>query len=182
MAIPTLSCLPDSFEAGDTILFSESYGEYPAGTWTATIYFSLNGAAPTNVAATADGTAHLFTLTSAFTAALSPGVNDFAVYAVSGSQRQRVSSGTVDVTPNLTAAQTASSAVTQLAAANTALTTILTDPNASVSYNGQSYTNASQMQLFQIVQRLKAVVQSERDDLAARRGEAKTRAIRPYFQ
>lgn len=182
MAIQTLSCLPDSFEAGDTILFSENYGDFPAGTWTATIYFSLNGAVPTSVAATASGTGHLFTLSSAFTAALSPGIYDWATYATSGSERAKANGGIVYVLPNLASAQTATAAAQQLAAANTALTALLTGQNMSVSFNGQSFTRKNQMELYQIVKRLKADVQTERDEQAAYRGESKSRSIRPYFQ
>jgi hypothetical protein len=182
MAIPTLNYLPDSFEAGDTILFSENFGDYPAGTWTAKVYFSLNGAPPTNATATASGTGFLFTLSSIFTAALSPGGNLYAIKVTSGSEQVTVKTGIVNILPNLTAAQTPSDAATQLAAANTALATLVASPDSSVSFNGQSYTEKNQMELFRIIQRLKAVVQAERDEQAALRGDSLPRCMRPYFQ
>lgn len=182
MAIPTLTGLPDSFESGDTILFSESFGEYPAGTWQATIYFSVNGAAPTSVAATADGTNHLFTLSAAFTAALTAGINNFAIRVTSSGENATPKSGEVYVLPNLAAAQTQSTAALQLAAANTAFSSLLSGTNSSVSFNGQSFTKKDQKQLWEIIQRLKAVVQAEKNEQAALRGDSMSRSIRPFFQ
>src|SRR5690242_6106851 len=184
MSVPVINGMPDAFESGDTVVFTEGFGDFPPASWSATVYLSLNGTAAINATATESGSTYTFTLTAANTATLAPGSYDFAIYCLETATNQRkfAKGGTVQVLPNLAASQTASDAAQQLSAANTTLTTLLAKKNGSVSFNGQSFTMQNIDSLYRIIARLEAKVKAERDERAALRGEAPTRAIRPYFQ
>ena len=77
--------LPTSLIAGNTWVWDRSYSDYPAPTWTATAYFEKAGKA-FNVAATAEGTAHRFTIAAATTATYPPGRYQVRVRVTDGSQ------------------------------------------------------------------------------------------------
>jgi hypothetical protein len=79
------STLPTDLIAGNTWQWDREYGDYPAGTWTATAYFE-NKAKAFNVAATAEGTAHRFTISAATSATYPAGRYRISVRVTDGSQ------------------------------------------------------------------------------------------------
>src|SRR5688572_27689276 len=103
MAVETLSGVPCRFESGNTVIFEEVFSDYPPSSWAATIYLSLNGAVAATVTATESGSAYTFTLSASATGALAPGLYDYAIYVVSGSERTTAKTGQVTVLPNLAA-------------------------------------------------------------------------------
>lgn len=90
------SVLPTSLIAGTTWEFSREYSDYPAGTWTATAYFERSGKT-FNVAATAEGTAHRFTITAATTATYPPGRYQIRVRVTDGSSVYIAESGWCEI-------------------------------------------------------------------------------------
>ena len=93
------STVPSQLIAGDTWAWTRDYGDYPAGTWAATIYFEFNGA-QISAAATADGTTHSFSISAATSAAKEAGRYKWWVRVTSGSEAYTVEDGWADVKPN----------------------------------------------------------------------------------
>ena len=138
-----LSGIPSQFEAGDTVIFTESFPDYAPGTYTAALVLNNGAAAATSISATTSGTSFLFTLSASVTAAITPGDYTFAIYATSGSTRYTAKSGVVKVIPNLTATATPSFAQAQVTLLQTVLAEFNATTRTSVSFNGQSFSRAS---------------------------------------
>ena len=107
MSLPTYNPLPAQITAGDTVLVTESYTDYPNTDWTAAMWFNSGTGTPTSVAGTTSGTDFLFTLSATFTAAL-PLLDIFVTVVVtSGIQKKTpLPARTLFVLPNFTVAQT----------------------------------------------------------------------------
>lgn len=91
--------IPSSLIAGDTWEWEADYGDYPAGTWTATAYFE-NSAESFTVSSSASGTTHAFAETATNTAAFVAGSYYVRVRVVSGAESYTVESGWIEVTAN----------------------------------------------------------------------------------
>jgi hypothetical protein len=89
--------IPSTLVSGDTWEWDADYGDYPAGTWTATAYFE-NSAESFSVAATADGTTHAFAALATATDDYEAGSYYVQVRVVSGAESYTVESGWVTVT------------------------------------------------------------------------------------
>jgi hypothetical protein len=89
--------IPQSLIAGDTWSWTASYGDYPAGTWTATAYFE-NAAESFNVVATADGTDHSFDALATATDDYKAGSYFVQVRVTAGAESFVVESGWCEVT------------------------------------------------------------------------------------
>jgi hypothetical protein len=97
--------MPDAFAAGTTVVFTASYGDFPANAgWTATLY--LAGASVlTPIVGVASGTAFTFTITAAAGANLVAGNYSWQVIAVNATLGTFIADyGVVEVTPNITTA------------------------------------------------------------------------------
>lgn len=88
--------IPTSLIAGDTWEWEADYGDYPAGTWTATAYFE-NAAESFTVSSAASGTSHAFAETATNTAALVAGKYRVQVRVASGAERYVVETGWCEV-------------------------------------------------------------------------------------
>ena len=77
--------VPATLIAGDTWKWTRSLTDYPAGTWTLNYYFENSGAT-FSVTATASGTTHSVTITSATTATYRPGKYRWYARANNGSE------------------------------------------------------------------------------------------------
>jgi hypothetical protein len=99
----TVTAVPASLIAGDTWAFTLTLGDYPAGTWTATIYFE-NSDGAFDSAASASGTDHAFTIAAATTAGYTAGRYFWSVRVVNGGTSYTVDSGWVEVQANPAAA------------------------------------------------------------------------------
>ena len=93
-AIP--DSIPAELVAGDTWSWTRSLGDYPAGTWTATVYFESSLGA-FNVVGSSSGTMHSFTISAATSTAIVPGLYGWRLRATDGTTTTTVESGMVTV-------------------------------------------------------------------------------------
>ena len=91
--------VPAELIAGDTWAWTRDLTDYPAGTWTATVYF-INRDAAFNVAGSASGTTHSFSIAAATTATYKPGRYVWSLRVTNGSTTTTVDDGAVEVQPN----------------------------------------------------------------------------------
>lgn len=185
MAVPIIYQMPAVIESGDTVRVQIGFPNFPASSCTAALKLNIPGTAPTSIAGSAasNGTDFLFVISAAVTAALSAGFYDY-VFRVTETSSGEVSTGGtggITVLPNLGGTITKSLAEQQLDAANTALLSLVSKANSSVSFNGQSFTKENQLALMDIIARLRTIVNAERAQQAALRGDARTRSIAPFF-
>jgi len=141
MSLSTLTGIPDSFEAGSTVLFTENFADYSVSSWTAKIYFVLGTAAPITVTATTSGTNFLFTLSEAITSSFTPGKYDYVIYVSSSTERTTAKQGTVTVLQDMSKAREATAAEIALAGIEAAINKLSSKVNSSVSFNGQTFTH-----------------------------------------
>jgi hypothetical protein len=88
--------IPASLVAGDVWQWDAEYGDYPAGTWTATAYFQ-NASNEFNVASTANGTAHRFAAAASATDDFKAGRYYVQVRVTDGTSPATVETGWVQV-------------------------------------------------------------------------------------
>jgi len=93
-AIP--NSLPSELVAGDTWSWTRDLGDYPADTWTATVYFEASQGA-FSAAASASGTTHSFTIAAATTTTYVPGLYGWRLRVTDGTTTTTVESGMVTV-------------------------------------------------------------------------------------
>lgn len=145
MGIQTLTGIPKSFTAGDTVLFTENFTDFPNDTWTAKLWLNLGSGAPTSTTATVSGSNYLFTLANTYTANLSPAQYEYNIVVTNAgaSQTAVAKKGLISVLPNYAVAQTPTFAEAQVALLQTVLAEFNATTRASVSFNGQSFSRAS---------------------------------------
>lgn len=124
--------MPESFNAGTTVKFSATYGDFPANQgWQANLY--IVGPSAITVPATASGVSFDFVIIESLTSGVNPGNYSWEVRASKGSEVYIADSGVVEIVPNLSNATTFMSwAVATLPLVEAAIT-------ALVSGNVQSY-------------------------------------------
>lgn len=160
MPVETLSTFPDYFIAGDTVRVTLSDGDYPSSDWTLTVYF--RGAVLKNYAAEeGDNNAFDLVITASQTAELTPGSYQVTFAYQSDDERKTEVFGNVEVLPNPTAATVKSIARQTLEAARAAMLVLVSGPNQTVSFNGQSFTRMNMKDLQDIIDRLQGVVDAE---------------------
>src|SRR3972149_3035963 len=91
---------PSEIVAGDTLKFKKSLSDYPATIWTLTYYLLKSGTQIT-FSGTADGTDHLINVANTTTAGWTAGICKFESYISKTGERYEISSGTIEVKPNL---------------------------------------------------------------------------------
>ena len=158
-------------EAGNTSAFLLSYTDYPVGTYTLTFLLSVGTATPSSTTATTSGTSFLVTLSSTVTAALTPGVYQWAAYATGSGTRYTAATGNLTVLPNLAVAQTASFAQSMVTALQTVLATFAATDKKEVDFNGQKFVRQEMKQYQDQFVFWKAQLISEKAAQAAQRGE-----------
>ena len=94
-----LDRLPSELIAGDTWSWSRSFADYPAPTWTATVYFE-NADGTFSAAATPAGSDHVFSFAAPDTGGKRAGRYRWSVRVASGDEAYTVESGWVDVLIN----------------------------------------------------------------------------------
>jgi hypothetical protein len=164
-----LDKLPAELIAGDTWAWTRSLGNYPASTWTATVYFE-NAAATFNSAASASGTDHAFSIDAATTAAKKAGRYRWSVRVTDGTTAATVETGWVEVRTNPAAAGTSdprSSARRTLDALNDFLEGKASNAQQSVTINGRSLSTYTLPELREWQQTLEARVRTEEGGPAA---------------
>lgn len=104
MAAPVPDTEPTTAVAGDTIVWTRAFSDFPASqSWVLTYAFRLqNGNAQLNItASTVNVTDFLATITAAISAPLTPGVWTWAAYVTKTTERYQVDTGTLILAPNL---------------------------------------------------------------------------------
>lgn len=124
--MPTLTAVPRTFTAGDTVAVTLTFPDYPAPTWIGTL--ALAGASVVSVNSVANGAAHDFTLSATQTAALTAGDYRWRIRLTSGAVAETVQQGTLTVLADvgaLTAGEGVSYWQTLKTAAEAALLTLM---------------------------------------------------------
>jgi hypothetical protein len=142
MAVETLTGTPQSFTAGDTVIFTESFSDFPVSTWVGTFVVSVDGN-PLSTTGTTSGDLFLFSLSSTVTSGITPGRHLFAHHVTSGGQRATAKTGTIEVMPNIAAQILPTFAQTQVTLLEACVTKLNKSPNVSVNFGGQTYTRHS---------------------------------------
>ncbi len=171
MAVPTATGAPELIEQGGTYLFTESFSEFPNTQWTAQYLLQIPGSAPysTNATNTTNGTDFLFTLSPVIEV---PGRYFFAIYTTerASGQRATAKTGVLNVLPDLSQTQAATTAQTMLDNVNAAITSLTSGGFQSVSVNNVSYTRYQVTELIALRTRLQAEVIREREAQEVMRG------------
>lgn len=175
MAVTAIAGIPAVIEAGDTVLFTENFTDYPSATWSSKLYLTVlgSGAAPNTVAATNNGTnGHLFTLNANATADWSAGRYAYAIYATERATNQRATAatGVLQVIPDLAQEAALSTAAQMLVNIEGAITSLTKNPMQSVSVGGTQYSRFDLSTLISLRTRLKAEVLQEQRTADAFRG------------
>jgi hypothetical protein len=101
-AIPSRE--PETIVAGDTVKWTKSLTDFPAGTWTLTYELLHAGGDLGTVTASASGTDHSITIAAATTAAYNTTAADRLVhwnaFATAAGERYHVGAGSINVKPN----------------------------------------------------------------------------------
>lgn len=174
--------IPAKLIAGDTWSWTREFADYPAPTWVATVYFE-NASGAFDAAASANGSAHAFSIDAATTGGKPAGRYKWSVRVVSGgSDAHTVESGWVEVVTNPAAAGThdpRSDARKMLDALNAFLIGKATTAQQSMSLNGRAMSTYSLSEISQWRDRLRAEVATEEKGSAAGLGRnIKTRFVR----
>lgn len=171
----TLTEIPTEITSGTTVVWAETQTLYPQPDYTIAYKFlaletPVDGPETFSVAGSGSGSAWTFTIASS--AAPKPGQYAWQqlVTRVSPAAIALIAEGRLTVKPNLSAAPTTSTAETMLAALETAITSLATSVNQSVSFNGQSFTKQDIGRLYEQRTRLQAEVKREKAALAALNG------------
>jgi len=160
-----LDGIPTELRAGDTWKWQSSYADYSAADgWALTTAF--RGANSLDVTGVADGSGWISTGAAADTGELTAGRYSWTSKVSLDGETFTVASGTLDVLPDLSAVATAydgrTDAEKQLAAAESALTSLLSKQHASVSIGDQSYTLQDLEKLMTVRDRLREQVAAEK--------------------
>lgn len=97
--------VPNPITLGETLEWEKDFNDFPADEWTVTYYFRGAGTG-IDVAGTADGTTHVFTVAATTTANMAAGRYDYQAVAVNGTEKHIVDEGLVTVRPSLAALTT----------------------------------------------------------------------------
>lgn len=175
-----LSAIPATLRAGDTWQWTTACADYSsADGWKLTT--SFRGASSLDVEGDADAGGWESTAAAEDTAELTPGRYAWIERISKDGAVFTVGSGALEILPDLGATEAGhdarSDAEKQLAAAETALTSLLSKQHASVSFGDQSYTLQDIEKLMRVRDALKVRVEAEK---AAANG-SKRRTIKVYF-
>jgi hypothetical protein len=182
MAFEALSSIPCEFESGNSVTVTMPLPDVLPSEGEAKLYLSLNGTAVDNFVATESGDEFTFTITAAESAALVPGIYDWAIYFVyTGTQRISQGTGRVQVTANLAASQTPSFWQAEVTRLQTALALLSASDKISVSFNGQSFQRANMKEYRESLLYAEARVVGERRKAARARGECVPTTYAPHF-
>ena len=101
MAEPIIWREPESFAAGDTLVFRRYFADFQADAGWSLEYVISGAVTPISFISAADGTVHVITVAAADTAGWLPGSYTLAGYAVNGAERHQIYEGPLTILPNL---------------------------------------------------------------------------------
>lgn len=163
MPVAALSEFPASIISGDTLRVNITGGDHPATGWTLQVFFS-GGTGNKRFDATANGVNFLLTLAAAQTATLTAGQYAVSYIFTETATGERVTDPekeVVAVFPDPTATVTDSIAKQILDALQASLFIIASDPDVTISFNGQSFTARNPKDLQDAIVRQKQIVAFE---------------------
>lgn len=94
---------PAYIQAGDTLAWRRTLPDYPASAGWTLSYRLINATGKIDIAASADGDAHLVSVAASVTASWSAGAYKWTAHVVRGAERYTVGSGDVVIKPDLAA-------------------------------------------------------------------------------
>lgn len=170
--------VPKELIAGDTWQWTRDLGDYPAGTWMATVYFeNMDGVF--NVVGIASGTMYSFTIAAATTTGYKPGRYGWRLRVTDGSTTTTVENGIVEVQIDPAKAgktDTRSWARRTLEAIEAFLEGNASTAQQSMTIQGRSIARWSLTELTQWRSQLKAEVANE--DQAGKAGRGRDIRVR----
>lgn len=155
--------VPKQFAAGTTLSFTEKLGGYTPSAFGLAFILNLNGVLVANIPAEPLGDDFAIVVPASTTKTWTPGQYNFAELATAteGGEVTQVCSGLVSITPNFTLTTPMTSAQKALALADAAIEKLLKTPNASVNFNGQTWTKRNLKDALDARDRLQARVDAE---------------------
>jgi hypothetical protein len=142
----TLTAIPCAFVQGEAPSWNETLSEYPCASYAVAYKFEgdtpLDGIQQFSVVGTESDSA---TYTFQFAANVKPGVYRWEkqITRSSDSRMAVAECGMIIVRPNAATVQTTTTAAANVASIEASLATLAASTNASVSFNGQSFTQAN---------------------------------------
>lgn len=155
---------PKTIRQGDKYEWTETSSDYPASTHTGKTY--INGSSHLTLTAAADGNDYDFTITSAQSAALTPGFYQLQVRAELGTTYHTLGVQTIEVVAGGVQAagyDARTTARQQLDLINNAISALLASPHQTVAIGGKSYTTHSLPDLYGMQKKLEYEVEREKD-------------------
>lgn len=141
MPVATIDGPPSVLEAGNTVIFTDGFSDFPVTGWTMVFVLRGPGGTSRSVNATISvDTPGYFTV--ALPTDLAPGAYEWAEYVTETATNQRTTAatGTLEVIPDLATNAVLTVAQTTLAAIEAAILRLSGNDNLTVSFNGQSFT------------------------------------------
>jgi len=174
MACQPTSCVPRAIDAGTTVVFHVDSNCHPSSEWTGVLVFNngIDASKSVTMTANTDGRQFDVTLTPTFTAALALG-STMAIplfTRISDSAVEYGNAQTTVVLPAITATATPSTAQAMVTLLTAALARLAASKNASVSFNGQSFTKANISTYRDQLTYWQAIVIQEQEELTMLRG------------
>jgi hypothetical protein len=154
----------DVLVAGDALSFSFNLSTYPASLWSLEFALSLNGSKTLSKAGTATGDTHNVALLSADTLNLKCGkCQVWLIFTkiADTTQRFTLDAGLLSVLPNPLGILPATDNALALAAIKRTIQQVISQPESTASYNGQSYSMHNIKDLYDIRNNLQAAVDAE---------------------
>ncbi len=158
-----MSNIPSSLIAGDTWSWTDTFSDYQAPTWVATVYFENKDDNFSAVAA-ASGSDHVFSINAATSSGKKPGRYKWSIRVASGGTVYTVESGWVEVLADPAAAGNSdqrSWARRTLEAVEAFLEGSASGMQQSMSINGRAISRWSREELYRERDRLRAEVAAD---------------------
>lgn len=165
MAVQTLTAFPSSLVAGDTLRVSLADSRYPSSAWSLMVSFQGATVTKTVVATAAAGNAFTIVLLAVDSALLvPPGLFSVSlIYTETATQERATDEDKYLITVFADPASQPEKSVARqtLEAMETALKTLAGGINATVNFNGQSFTKRNIPELQKAIEHQRAVVSAE---------------------
>lgn len=157
MPTTTLTDIPEKITAGDSVAWSRSLSDYPAGDGWVLSYALTIASAQITFNAGADGNDHLVDLSATTTASWAPGEYAFQAYVTKNPERYQVDAGLVEILPNLAAQTSGYEALPYCFAVRDAIIAVLemraTESQTSIAVGGRQVSEMTHEELMDALNR-----------------------------
>lgn len=164
MAVAALTAFPNSFIAGDTVRVTLADSRFPSSGWTLKVILQGPTAVYSFDATTGTNGAYYLTITAAQSKDIPPGfyvLSKVYTETATGERQSPLCNETTTVYGNPEVAAEKSIARQTLEAGEAALKILMIGSNATVNFNGQSFTKRSIPEFQTALDRQRAVVRAE---------------------